>query len=362
MLISKLSRFIRTPAFGLLIIVIVWISELVIASHWQHRTWRHLMLPKQHHEPRLRSLLSSLQLDSANGCGKAGIWFSPYRQFPEVMPEGNDRGLGDYEYFGHIMASGCKKLRTNYGAFKGSKADLVFSSVSTKGIKAEYEEAKNLGFDFFALDLLKTWYPSGLTYLCLKSEACKLTTDGFIFLDLRLSSNDVEIKRLLSKVTRFGKDGTPAAALRAKTMRSMHLADDEWNESQSMHGIVIDFWNLTQQPGQTTQISSSLGIHPENYQMWLLPAPGISRLVVQLHCQRGAMPVRTISTTAAVNITAFQRSCAPSGITVADAFVQSKGQMIRINTPPHIDEHTGLGSFFGLKITLKEPLTDPQSP
>ena len=318
------------------------------------------MLPKQHHEPWLRSLLSSLQLDSSKGCGKSGIWFSPYRQFPEVMPEGNDRKLGDYEYFSHILASGCKDLRTNYGAFKGSKADLVFSSVSAKGVKAEYEEAKNLGFDFFALDLLKTWYPIGLTQLCFKSEACKLTTDGFVLLDLRISSNDEEIKRLLSKVSRFGKDGTPAAALKAKTMRSLHLADDEWRESQSTHASAIQFWNLSQQLGKTTQISSRLGIPPENFQIWLLPAPRISRLVVQLHCQRGAMPMRSLSVTAAVNITPLHSSCAPSGITVADAFVQRNGQMIRTYTPPHVDEHTGLGSFFALQVALKKPLADPQ--
>jgi len=65
------------------------------------------------------------------------VWFSPYRQFPEVPLEGSHRAKGDYEYLAYITGRPCSNVSINYGAFKGSPADRRFSDASEQGIQAE---------------------------------------------------------------------------------------------------------------------------------------------------------------------------------------------------------------------------------
>jgi hypothetical protein len=56
------------------------------------------------------------QIRSQNSRAVTSIWLSPYRQFPEVAAEGDQRSKGDYEYFGYIGNEVCGKNAINYGA------------------------------------------------------------------------------------------------------------------------------------------------------------------------------------------------------------------------------------------------------
>lgn len=132
-----------------------------------------------------------------------GIWFAPYRRFPETPGEGSGRNMGDYEYFDYIPKKACSQVRLNYGAFKGSRADKNSSRIAKKGLDKEFMHAQKKGFDLFIVDIDKTWVSEGLVSLCLADKACTLISDGFVAIRIKETLESREYIRELSRYGRF---------------------------------------------------------------------------------------------------------------------------------------------------------------
>jgi len=104
------------------------------------------------------------------------VWIAPYTTFPETgMVESLARS-GVYDTFLALPVSG---IASNYGAFKLSPADTLFSLASAYGLASELRLARRLGYGAFALDLGAVSDPDRAALLCRRSPGCRLSGDGY---------------------------------------------------------------------------------------------------------------------------------------------------------------------------------------
>jgi hypothetical protein len=205
---------------ALVLVCCGWLYEIYISSGWQNGLYlgEGTSNPISRDKNSLQWLLSEQAANNRENSvkgdckprnssavnGTLSIWFAPYRRFPEVPSEGGSRGYGDYEYLRYLPKESCVQIRTNYGAFKGSKADKKFTRQTKRGLGAELQYAKRKGFDIFILDGDKSWVHPKVLDLCMQDKACKITHDGFFVIYPKQSSLIGSYVHLLQKHERFG--------------------------------------------------------------------------------------------------------------------------------------------------------------
>lgn len=120
--------------------------------------------------PKLSALLSEVPL------AERKVWFAPYTTFPETGVVESRLRQGVYDTFKTFPDSG---ISSNYGAFKHSPADSLFTQASSQGLVAEAHLAQRLGYRFFALDLGAVEDPIEALKLCRQITGCQHTSDGY---------------------------------------------------------------------------------------------------------------------------------------------------------------------------------------
>jgi len=168
------TRDPRTLLWGLLGLIVA--IELLYSSRWwPPRRWPAAPSPGAVGSPApLRSLLEASIRSAAPR--PLRVWFAPYTTFPETgMLESTVRS-GVYDTLLSIPSSG---IASNYGAFKLSPADTLFSLASAYGLASELRLARRLGYNAFALDLGAVTDSEAAYRLCLRSPGCRLSSDAY---------------------------------------------------------------------------------------------------------------------------------------------------------------------------------------
>ena len=166
--------------FGLLAL---WIGiELLYSSRWL--AIRSILQEPIRTGPRPGSIAAILQRPSHSSPPR--VWFAPYGSFPEPGFVESSFRTGVYDTFLAFPASG---LASNYGAFKLGPADLLFSQASSQGLVQEARLAKDLGYQFFAIDLGaidrgNIDRGNKVANLCKTVRDCQVSSDGYALFPL----------------------------------------------------------------------------------------------------------------------------------------------------------------------------------
>ena len=220
----------RSPVTVLWGLLALWIGiELFYSSRWlnfaasDQQPTRHL---------RTRDALRDM-LSRPAGKPVTRVWFAPYTTFPETGAIESRMRSGVYDTFKAFPRNG---LITNYGAFKLSPADSLFAQISSDGIAAEAELAKQLGYTKLALDLGSIVDAEVAIKLCKYTTGCKISGDGYALFPLS------------------AKDGGPIKSL-ASVRRSIALLPQQ-SAAFRWNGLVFQpgHWWL---PGPESLMDSS---------------------------------------------------------------------------------------------------------
>ena len=163
--------------------------ELLFSSRWWPPDARGpaSSLPQPALQPGgLRAQLRALHRELGR---PARVWFAPYTTYPETGFLESGLRQGVYDTFLTFPASG---LTANYGAGKLSPADTLFSQASAFGLAGEWRLARQLGYEWFALDLGATADPPQARRLCEGLPGCRLSADGYALLPLTASATSSE--------------------------------------------------------------------------------------------------------------------------------------------------------------------------
>jgi hypothetical protein len=168
--------------FGLLGL---WIGiELFYSSQWSQRLGGDQLRLLNARANSATSLASILSRSSRPR--PARVWFSPYLTYPETgIPESTSHPAG-YSTFLAFPPTG---LTSNYGAFKLSGADTVFSQASTAGLQREALLAQALGYDYVAIDPDALVNEKLIERLCDRTRGCRLSSDRYALFPLDRSFN-----------------------------------------------------------------------------------------------------------------------------------------------------------------------------
>jgi hypothetical protein len=280
------------------------------------------------------------------------LWLSPYRQFPEAPPEGSSRGKGDYEYFSYIDDGYCGRIASNYGAFKKSPADQIFSRASKEGIRAELLLAKKLGYDAFALDTNKTWLTTNDRDLCTQNrESCKETTDGFIFVNLKGKTRLAEHPNFLRTAVRMGVGTTLAESIENHSLTANRA--QQWFAWESPEpGTAFRWSNATNNRGRTIELLTPVigGGSPANLRTLIVANPSLKTLLLDLICSQGKQQNVRLTIQTSRDISELASSCLPKSITILRAIdhdglvMPTKALILAKNDP----RETWLGIMYGV--------------
>lgn len=154
----------------------LWIlAELLFSSHW----WPPGSNPLT--EPQLRQPTNGMNVQNLKQLlaelPGVRVWMAPYFTYPEPGVLESRARLGVYDNFLVVPRSG--SVTMNYGAYKLSPADTLFSLASVQGLGAEWSLAHHLGYNRFALDLGAVTQPVAATQLCLSTPQCRISGDGY---------------------------------------------------------------------------------------------------------------------------------------------------------------------------------------
>lgn len=294
--------------------------------------------------------------DNTKAKNPPSAWFAPYRQFPEVLPEGDDRGKGDYEYFSYLTTSRCTSIASNYGSFKKSPADNIFRKASEAGLRSELLLAKSLGYELFALDRKKILLSTRDQELCsLNQNACRETTDDFMVVSISKAAKLTRNRDFLRNSTRLGIGLSFAEALEAVSTRTPREADwYGWENSET--GTSLRWSNgmmsQTHQAGWRELITPvSGGRPPANLTTSIVTNPALRSLLVELECTRGRQRHITIDVKGRKNISNIITTCAPRLIRSIRAYDHSNS--ILTTEAPKLGSRDSRISFYGLEYRLK---------
>jgi hypothetical protein len=343
-------------------------AETYVASGWQHFEWKtqlkQLVSTKVGEEEsgeNLRALIQrTLHCDAdtdqqASNRGtkhSLSTWLSPYRQFPEVPPEGDNRGKGDYEYFAYIADSKCGRVSSNYGAFKGSPADQVFAEASKQGLQAELVLAKKLGYDMFTLDTRKIWLAAHDRDLCRQNARdCKETNDGFMIVNLKARSGLTDRRDFLLHSVRMGLGMTMFQSIEAHSITAAR-------------GVQWYAWE-TPKPGTAFHWSNSMAIPkdridlltpaigdetPANLRTTIVANPSVKSLLVELRCTKGNQSRIRLTVRSSRNISSIASKCLPDWVKSIQA-LGDKGE-IPLNEAPQLTQQDSRKTFFGIMYSM----------
>lgn len=173
-----MKRQPRSPMAAVFGLLALWVGiELLYASKWLSLTASDRPTAQASRPTNtLRDLLTRQP-----GQPVAKVWFAPYTTFPESGYVESIWRSGVYDTFRSFPSSG---LKTNYGAFKLSLADSLFTQTSHQGLSQEAELAKDLGYESLALDTGAVEIPAAIPRLCKRTPGCKLASDGYALFPL----------------------------------------------------------------------------------------------------------------------------------------------------------------------------------
>jgi hypothetical protein len=242
------------------------------------------------------------------------IWIAPYRRFPEVPPEGNSRGLGDYEYLSLLTSDTCSSFRANYGAFKNSPADKVFSNASSTGISKELSLASELGFEWFILDLNKVYLSSERFFAeCKKTAQCFDTSDNFVAISIKQPETARLFGSLLTTTSRKLNKNT-------KDILSDHLfyRATGWHEIEIQSDGSALAWSKSRDIGDSVEFGGTkIQSLPINSDIVILPGPSVKDISLQLNCADGnKKTINKISTPRSIG--SNLRTCQPVSVSIRE--------------------------------------------
>lgn len=296
---------------------------------------------------------TSREIGRPKARNQPSVWFSPYRQFPEVPPEGDDRGKGDYEYFSYLRISGCGSIASNYGTFKKSPADEIFQKASEAGLRSELLLAKRLGYELFVLDRKKIFLSIKDKELCkINHNACTETTDGFMAIRLKEAARLIRNRDFLLNSTRLGIGLPFPEALRAvSTDASKEVHWYGWENPEP--GTLMRWSNgLMNQTGRRELMTPVSGDRPPaNLTTSIVTSPAIKKLLVELECTRGSVHLINIAIQGKKDISGIMTTCLPRSIRSIRAYDQSNS--ILTTEAPELGSRDSRRSFYALEYRLR---------
>lgn len=264
--------------------------------------------------------LNQLLGNSPNQFGKCKnkpqqkVWIAPYRRFPEMPPEGDSRGLGDYEYLGLLTTDRCANYKINYGAFKNSPADVAFSKASVDGLSKELALARQLGYEWFILDLNKIWLGSDrLIPECERSAHCHVTSDQFVAISMKQPESARHFDRLLTSTTRRLSGNT-------KDLMGEFLVDraSQWHGIEKQNDGSALAWSISSKIGESLDFDGNkIKSLPVNIDVIILPSPSVNSLSLQLNCADGKKQ-QLDEISASRSIGSKLRSCQPDSVIIRE--------------------------------------------
>ncbi|MFM7313381.1 MAG: hypothetical protein ACKO0M_09475, partial [Cyanobium sp.] len=155
--------------------------ELLFSSGWWPPGARPVVVPASPARNDLRSHLSRQP--------GPRVWFAPYTTYPESGFVESTVRRGVYDTF--LAFPSRTNLASNYGAGKLSPADSLFSQASVRGLPAEAQLARQLGYQLFVLDLGALSDPAAAKALCRVTPGCWLSADAYALFPLRRGGDDL---------------------------------------------------------------------------------------------------------------------------------------------------------------------------
>ena len=283
---------------------------------------------------------------------RLALWLSPYRRFPEVAPEGDARGKGDYEYLSYITNNKCGRIASNYGAFKKSPADQLFRQASKQGLRAELLLAQQLGYTLFALDTKKILLSKRDRDLC-KSVlgACTETSDGFIVINLKKKAGLSKSQNFLLNSTRLGDGLSVAEAIEAHSITATPAS--QWHDwEDSLPGSAFRWSNGAGNQFRSVELLTPTvdGESPANVKTMIITSPSVRSLLVELDCARGIHSHETIAVQSTRDISELASSCHPRSARALSA--RGKNNVTMTGQAPQLGERDSRESWFGIMYQL----------
>lgn len=339
-------------------------AETYIASGWQNFKWNDksdlpttdASAPRKDGDD-LNSLIASylhcktsaIQQTRNNGeSPQLSLWFSPYRQFPELGGWGDNRGMGEYEYFSNITHSKCGRIGSNYGTFKKSPADETFRKVSEQGLRAELLLAQKLGYEVFALDKRKIWLTMGDRDLCRKDrKTCKETGDDFMVINLKAKAGPIEKPDFLVNSVRIGDGITLAQSIETHSITAARSS--QWYAWESSEPGAAFRWSNgagDQSPPIELLTPAIAGGSPANLATIITTNPSIKSLLIELICTQGKDQEFKLTVQGNRDISETVNACLPEAIRVVRA-LDHNNQIIS-GQAPRLSEGDSRQSFLGI--------------
>lgn len=338
--------------FGLLALWIFF--ELLTSSRWL--AFRSILQQPVARGPAPGSLAQLLQRSGPGSHPR--VWFAPYTTFPEPgTVESRFRG-GVYDSFLAFPAAG---IASNYGAFKLGPADLLFAQASTQGLPAEAQLARDLGYQWFALDLGALESVQQPVALCKQVQGCQVSTDGYALFRLNQSAGAL-IKGLASLQRRIEDFPQRAAGYR---WAGVVLRPNQWFVPEGSDLLLEQGNRPRVRIWATPLLSNDLFVFRDQdlpapvvsrlqsrqRRLWLTLAPGVggADLCLQGPPDRSCLPLRLRQNQPAVEISRDVPAGQVGTINTL-AFYGPQGQPIRGDQLPFLPGSSTDRAIFGLEI------------
>ena len=353
----------------------IWIGiELLTSSGWL--AIRSILQQPVVKGPAPGSLAQLLQRSGSAPLPR--VWFAPYTSYPEPGLIESRLRSGVYDTFAAFPASG---LASNYGAVKLGPADLIFAQASSQGLLAEAQLARDLGYQFFALDLGAIDFSSnhfsshnlgsnhlGLTdavaqmlALCKSVNGCQVSKDGYALFPLNRAPGDW--LGGLDAVQRSSKDFPQRAA--GFRWAGVVLNPNQWFVPEASDLVIrrgarplVRIWASPLLSNQLyvyadRDLSGPVASRLQTRQrrLWLTLAPGVggADLCLQGQAHRPCQPLRLRQRQPRLDISPRVGAGQVSTIRTLALF-GPEGQAIRLNQLPGLPDGTGARAIFGLEI------------
>jgi len=338
--------------FGLLALWIFF--ELFTCSRWL--AFRSILQQPVARGPAPGSLAQLLPRSGPGSLPR--VWFAPYTTFPEPGTVESRFRSGPYDSFLAFPAGG---IASNYGSFKLGPADLLFAQVSTQGLPAEAQLARELGYQLFALDLgAMDSIGQGLA-LCQRVQGCQVSTDGYALFRLNQSAGTL-IKGLASLHRRIPDFPQRAVGYR---WAGVVLRPNQWfvPEGSDLLRELEDrprvrIWaiplisnDLFVYRDQDLPAPVASRLQSRQRRLWLTLAPGVggADLCLQGPPDRPCLPLRLRQNQPAVEISRAVSAGQVSTINSLALF-GPQGQPIRVDQLPFLPGSATDRAIFGLEI------------
>lgn len=292
------------------------------------------------------------QISDHSESHQLSVWLSPYRRFPEVASEGDNRGKGDYEYFSYIANNRCGRIASSYGTFKHSPADQAFQKASKQSLRAELLLAQKLGYTLFALDTRKIFLITKDRDLCRGSHgACTETSDGFMVISLKTKAELTKNPDFLLRSARMGDGLTLIQAIEAHSITATR--DSQWHHWEyPQRGSAFRWNNAVGNQSRSVEILTPTigGESPANLETIITANPSVKSLLVELVCTRGKHPRVMLTIQGSRDISKIVNRCLPKSIKTVRAINQNN---LMTNQAPQLGKADSRQAFFGIMYRLR---------